>query len=54
MDLSAIASMMVLPREGHLITVLQVLSFLKSKHNGVAAFDPAEPKIDQTQFLTED
>ena len=27
--------------------------FLKSKHNGVTVFDPTEPKIDQTQFLTE-
>ena len=54
MDLSAIASMMVLPREGHLITVLQVLSFLKSKHNGVTVFDHSEPEMDLNQCQTED
>ena len=46
------ACMIDLPREGHLSVVLQILSFLKRKHNGVAAFDPTDPEIDQTQFPT--
>ena len=48
------ASMMALPREGHLKIVFQMFSFLKSKHNGVMVFDPTESDIDQTQFPTED
>ena len=48
------ASMMALPREYYLSAVLQMISFLKNKHNGVAVFDPTDPRIDQTQFPTED
>ena len=48
------ASMIALPREGHLNVVFQIFLFLKRKHNGVTVFDPANPEIDQTQFLTED
>ena len=39
---------------GHLNVLFKMFSFLKSKHNGVTVFDPAEPEIDQTQFPTED
>ena len=46
------ASIISLPLEGRLNTVLQMVSFLESKHNGVAVFDPTEPEIDQNQFLT--
>ena len=45
---------MALPCGGHLSEVLQMVSFLKIKHNGVAVFDPTEPEIDQTQFPNED
>ena len=54
MEVSTIASMIALSREGHLRAVLQILSFLKSKNNFVAVFDPTEPDIYQTKLLTED
>ena len=54
MEVSAMASMMALPRQGHLNTVFQMFSFLKSKHNGVMVFDPTEPDIDLSQFPAED
>ena len=54
METSALASMMAMLREGHLKAVLQMFSFLKSKHNGVMVFDASEPDIDETQFKTED
>ena len=54
MEVSAMASMMALPREGHLETIFRMFSFLKTKHNGVMVFDPTEPDIDQSQFPTED
>ena len=54
MEVSAIASMMALLCEGHLASVFQIFLFLEKKHSGVTVFDPTDPKIDQTQFLTED
>ena len=54
MEVSAMASVMALPRQGHLNTVFQMFSFLKSKHNGVMVFDPTEPNIDLSQFPIED
>ena len=43
METSALASMMALPREGHLDAVVHMFAFLKRKHNGVIVFDPTEP-----------
>ena len=54
MDVSTIASVIDLPREGHLSMAFQMISFLKSKHNGVTVFDPTDPEINQAQFPTED
>ena len=54
MQVSVMASMVDLPREGCLSAAFQMLSFLKSKYNTVAVFDPAEPSIDYNQFPTED
>ena len=53
MEVSSMASIMALLREGHLSVGFQLFSFMKSKHNGVTVFDPAESHIDLTQFLTE-
>ena len=54
METSAIASMMVLPREGHLDAVFHMFAFLKRKHNGVMVFDQTEPEIDINKFPHED
>ena len=54
METSALASMMELPREGHLDAVFHMFSFLKRKHNGVIVFDPTEPEIDINKFPRED
>ena len=54
METSAMASMMALPREGHLKVVFQMFAFLKLRHNAVMVFDPTEPEIDETQFSRED
>ena len=53
MEVNTMASMMAIFREGHLSEAFQMFSFLKSKQNGVAVFDSAEPETDETQFLTE-
>ena len=54
METSALASMMALPREGHLREALHMFAFLKNKHNGVMVFDPSEPDLDESQFPNED
>lgn len=54
MEVLAMASMMALPREGHLKAVFHMFAYLKSKHNGVMVFDPSEPDIDASQFPKED
>ena len=54
METSAMASMMALPREGHLKVLFQMFAFLKTKHNGVMVFDPSEPDVDESQFPRED
>jgi len=54
METSAMASMMAMPRVGHLDTVLHMFAFLKSKRNGVMVLDPTESDIDLTSFRTED
>ena len=54
METSALASMMVLPHEGHLDAVFHMFAFLKRKHNGVIVFDPTEPEININKFPRED
>ena len=54
METSAMASMMALPREGHLTQLYHMFSFLKSKHNAVMVFDPSEPDINESLFTDED
>ena len=54
METSAMASMMAMPREGHLNVLYQMFAFLKNKHNGVMVFDPTEPDIDTDMFPRED
>ena len=53
MKVPAMAFIMDLPREGHLATVQQSFSFLKSKQTRVAVFDPTELRIGKNQFTTE-
>ena len=47
------ASMMSLPRTGHIKLIFQMFAFLKNKHNDVMVFDPTEPDIDNSQFKNE-
>ena len=54
METSALASMMALPREGHMNVILHIFNFLKKHHNGVLVFDPTMPEIDRSKFRKED
>ena len=48
METSALASIMALPREGHLRELLHMFAFLKTKHYAVIFFDPSESYIDES------
>ena len=53
METSAMASMMAMPRQGHLEQVFHMFAYLKTKHNSSMVFDPTEPDIDESQFERE-
>jgi len=54
METSALASMMDLPREGHLNAAFHMFAFLKLKHNAVIVFDPSKPEINESEYEKED
>ena len=53
-EVSMMASMMALPREGHLQQLFHIFAFLKIKHNSEMVFDPTPPDIDEGQFERKD
>ena len=54
METSALASMIAMPREGHLDAIYHMFSFLKKHHNVVLVFDATVPEIDRSKFCRED
>ena len=48
------ASMMAMPREGHLDQLFHMFGYLKIKHNAEMVFDPSEPDIDYSVFPAQD
>jgi hypothetical protein len=54
MEVSALASMMAMPRQGHLQQLFHMFAFLKAKHNASMVFDPTELDIDESKFVKED
>ena len=49
-EVSIMASMMAMPRKGHLDQLYHIFSYLKRKHNSEIVFDPTVPVIDMDQF----
>ena len=54
MENSDMASIMALPRKGHLKVLFQMFAFLNNKHNAFMVFDPTEPDINESKFNNED
>ena len=48
------ASMMALPREGHLRVLYHMFAFLKHRHNGLMVFDPTIPELNENDFKPQD
>ena len=53
-EVSMMASMMVLPRIGHLEQLFHIFAYLKKRHNSEMVFDPTPPIFDQDQFVQQD
>ena len=44
------ASMMALPRSGHLHQLFHIFVYLKQRHNSEMIFDPTLPNFDESLF----
>ena len=53
-EVSELASMMAMPREGHMDQLYHIYAYLKIKHNAEMVFDPTVPDIDHNAFAPED
>ncbi len=54
LDVSMLSSHLALPREGHLVEVLQIFSYLRKYHNTELVFDPTEPDVNSADFEQRD
>ena len=50
MEVSALSSFVVMPREGHMQKVLHIFAYLKIHHNARLVFDPSYPEINNEVF----
>ena len=50
MEVSALSSFVVMPREGHMQQVLHIFAYLKIHHSARLVFDPSYPEIDHESF----
>ena len=53
-EVSLMASMMALPRIGHLQQLFHIFAYLKQRHNAEMVFDPSTPDIDMNMFPKQD
>jgi len=53
-EASVMASCMALPRRGHLDQLYHMFGYLRNNHNTELVFDPTEPEIDKSAFVTEE
>ena len=53
-EVSMLASMMALPREGHLEQAFHMFAYLKNKHNAEMVLDPSIPNADDGEFPKHD
>ena len=49
-EVSQLSSYLAMPRKGHLLAALYIMSYLRVKHNSRMVLDPTYPKIDRGQF----
>ena len=49
-EVSQISSFLVMPRKGHLVNALHIMSYLKIKHKSRLVLEPSYPGIDISDF----
>ena len=49
-EVSQLSSFLAMPRQGHLVNALHIVSYLKIKHNSRLVLDPSYPGIDVSEF----
>jgi hypothetical protein len=52
-EVSMLVAHMAAPRIGHLRAVYQVFAYLRNKHNARLIYDPTYPRIDRSQFKSD-
>ena len=49
-EVSQISSFLAMPRQGHLVNALHIISYLKINHKSRLVLDPSYPGIDMSEF----
>ena len=49
-EVSQLYSFLAMPRQGHLVNTLQIMYYLKIKHNSRLVLDPSYPGIDMSEL----
>ena len=49
-EISQLSSFLAMPRRGHMVSALHVMSYLKIKHNSRLVLDPTYPDITHSEF----
>jgi hypothetical protein len=54
LEVSVMSSHVAMPREGQLLALFHIFSYLKKYHNTELVFDPSDPVIDESEFERKD
>ena len=54
LEVSMMSSHMAMPREGHLIQLLQIFGYMNCHHNTELVFDPTPPDVNEDAFAVRD
>ena len=52
-EISQLSSFLAMPRRGHMVSALHVMSYLKIKHNSRLVLDPTYPDITHSEFKSD-
>ena len=52
-EVSQLSSFLAMPRRGHFVNALHIMSFLKIKHNSMLILDPTYPEVNLDEFKTD-
>ena len=53
-EVSQLSSFLAIPRQGHLVNALQIMSYLKINHNSRLVLGPSYPGTDMPEFKSND